>query len=200
MSQPPPSALLSAAGFTELLDCTQQLVYRFMLHLLGNDEDARDGVQEVFVDAWRAVQRVTPPFTSDGSQADMRRWLLHTAYQRSVSVLRHRQVLAWESLDADVDAEVLLPPGTAAFEDLIAQGDEWRAILGSLDPQDAACLVLKVLQGYTCVELAQIFGISPDATRKRLSRATQRLRLAYVAHQGRQGASSPAAGKERRDV
>jgi RNA polymerase sigma-70 factor, ECF subfamily len=197
MSQPPPAVPLPAATFAELLDHTQLLVYRFMRHLLGNDEDARDGVQEVFVAAWRAAQRLAPPFTSDGSPADMRRWLLHTAYQRAVSDLRHRRVLAWESLDVDVDEEAVATPSGPPFEDVIAQGDEWRGLLGSLDPQDAACLVLKVLHGYSCVEMAQIFGISPDATRQRLSRATQRLRLAYVA---RPVASSPSPGKERRNV
>src|SRR5690242_15256858 len=108
MSQPP--APLPGSRFAELLDSTQLLVYRFMRHMLGNDEDARDGTQEVFVDAWRAVQRSAPPFTSGGSQADMRRWLLHTAYQRAASILRHRRVLAWESLDDDVDEEVLAQP------------------------------------------------------------------------------------------
>lgn len=201
MAQPP--VPLPAAQFAELLDSTQVLVYRFMRHLLGNDEDARDGAQEVFVDAWRAAQRMAPPFTGDGNSDDVRRWLLHTAYQRAASVLRHRHVLAWESLDADVDEEQLPHPGTPAFEDLIAAGDEWRGILGRLDPQDAAVLVLKVLQGYNSVELAQVFGMSPDAVRKRLSRATQRLRLAYFARherQGPQGASSPVRGKEVRDA
>jgi RNA polymerase sigma-70 factor (ECF subfamily) len=198
MIQPP--APLSASRFAEVLECTQQLVYRFMRQMLGSDEDARDGVQEVFVDAWRAAQRLAPPFTHDGSLEDMRRWLLHTAYQRTVSILRRRRVLAWESLDVAMVAmeeEALLPGSTAPFEDLIVQGDEWREILGNLEPQEAACLILKVLQGYSCVQLAEIFGISPEAARKRLSRATQRLRVAYFA---RQAPLSPRAGKECRDA
>jgi DNA-directed RNA polymerase specialized sigma24 family protein len=37
------------------------------------------------------------------------------------------------------------------------------------------------VHGFTCGEIAQIVGIAPEAAKKRLARAKQRLRAAYFA-------------------
>src|SRR6185437_8532462 len=105
----------------------------------------------------------------------------HAAYCRAVSSLRHRGVITWESLDAPV------PPQPAEhcqspFENRIVDADVVRAALAELESTDATCLMLSVVQGFTSVEIAQIFDITPDAARKRLSRAMQRLRAAYFSH------------------
>ncbi len=50
-------------------------------------------------------------------------------------------------------------------------------------PQDAACLLLSVVQGFTAAEIAQIIDIAPEAAKKRITRAKQRLRAAYFAQE-----------------
>jgi RNA polymerase sigma-70 factor (ECF subfamily) len=196
MSERSSSDPLPASAFAELLDRTQSLIYCFICRLLGNHEDARDGTQDVFVDAWRAAQRHAPPFTASGSETEMRRWLWHAAYQRAISILRRRRVIDWQSLDAEDQDDVLWADGAIPFEEQIAAGDEVAALLARLEPQDAACLILKVLNGYSAIEMAQILDITPEAARKRLSRATQRLRTVYFA---RQAVVAPGAREGRTD-
>jgi RNA polymerase sigma factor (sigma-70 family) len=69
------------------------------------------------------------------------------------------------------------------FEDHVAEAALLRAVLQSLALVDASCLLLSVVEGYTTAEIADLLGISHQASRKRLSRAKQRLRAAYFAQE-----------------
>jgi DNA-directed RNA polymerase specialized sigma24 family protein len=56
-----------------------------------------------------------------------------------------------------------------------------RTALAELAGDDAACLLLNTLYGFTAAEIATILDLSPEAAKKRLSRAKRRLRAAYLA-------------------
>jgi DNA-directed RNA polymerase specialized sigma24 family protein len=60
-----------------------------------------------------------------------------------------------------------------------------QAILAGMPPQDVACLLLNIVQGFTSAEIAQIVDIGPEAAKKRLARAKQRLRAAYFAQEAK---------------
>lgn len=167
--------------FTQLLDQTQWAVYDFARGLVGEAEGAHDIVQDVFVDAWRALQRHAAPFGGERSDAEVRKWLFHVTYCRAVSILRHRRVITWEPLSMDDALGPDLSHEQMALEDRVAEAEVLRAALRSLGPQDAACLLLSVVQGFTSSEIAHIVDISPEAAKKRLTRAKQRLRTAYFA-------------------
>src|SRR5262249_187246 len=87
---------------------------------------------------------------------------------------------------------------TEPFENQIVEGEVLRAALAQLKPEDVACLLLRSIQGFTISEIAQIVGIAPDAARKRIARAVERLRVAYfeqeVEHQ-----QMPESSGERAD-
>jgi RNA polymerase sigma-70 factor (ECF subfamily) len=185
-----PNALLASA-FAALLETSQAALYAFVRHLTGSGEDAHDIVQEVYVDAWRAAQRGNPPFGRQSETAAdagaIRRWLFHAAYCDAISFVRHRQALPWQSLDDTEEGTVLAPIGRAGasvpFEDQFVEGEVLRVALAQLQPDDAACLLLNLVQGFSTAEIAEILGIAPSAARKRLSRAMERLRVAYFAQE-----------------
>lgn len=91
-------------------------------------------------------------------------------------------MIAWESLDAILPPQ-LVDQSESPFENRIVEADVVRDALAQLEPGDAVCLALNIVQGFNSVEIAQIFDITPEATRKRLSRAMQRLRDAYFAQE-----------------
>ena len=167
--------------FTQLLNDAQWAVYDFARGVVGDAEVARDIVQDVFVDAWRALKRHKPPFSDAASDADVRRWLFHVAYCRAVSILRRSRIIAWEPLGEDDALDLNLSHELAPLEDRVAEAEVLREALLSLGPSDAACLLLSAVHGYTSAEIAVIVDISPDAAKKRLSRAKRRLRAAYLA-------------------
>lgn len=189
----PPAFSLSA--FARVVEDHQQGLYAFLRGMVRNDEQARDLVQDTFHSAWRTAQSGTPPFTPAHSGDDIRRWLYHAAYCRGVSALRRLKLIRWESLD--VFGEAGLPAMRSSFEEQIAEGEALRAALARLSPQDAACLLLRVVQGFSAAEVAQIVGASVDVVTKRLSRAKQRLRAAYL-DSGAEPAAEPVEERTRR--
>ncbi len=182
-------APLRASAFAELLRTTQSAVYAFVRRLVGSSDDAHDVVQDVYVQAWRVARRGSPPFACDTSAPDkldlagMRRWLFNVAYRQAITLLRHRRLIPWESLEGEDEELVALAPvgyrAAEPFEDQVVEGAVLQAALARLKPDDAACLLLDIVQGFSTAEIAQILGIAPDAARKRLSRALERLRVAY---------------------
>lgn len=176
--------------FTKLLDSVHARLVGFARGLLGQEEDARDVVQDVVVDAWHLARRHSPPFAPPLDEAAIRRWLFHAAYWKAVSARRRRGTVVWESLDAtqqvgrlDVGVAGVGDKAADGFEQRIVESEVLRVAMMSLEAEEAACLLLHVVQGYTSVEIGHTLQIAPDAARKRLSRAMQRLRAAYFAQE-----------------
>jgi RNA polymerase sigma factor (sigma-70 family) len=185
----------------ELLDRVHARLIGFARGLLGEEEDARDVVQDVVVDAWHATRRQTPPFAHPLDEAAIRRWLFHAAYWKAVSARRRPGAVAWESLDAaqesgrfDTGIASVRGVPSGGFEQRIAEAEVLLVALRSLEDEEAACLLLHVVQGYTSVEIGHTLQITSDAVRKRLSRAMGRLRAAYFA-QGVEGQSDLGLGR-----
>jgi RNA polymerase sigma-70 factor (ECF subfamily) len=171
--------------FVELLRETQGPLYGFVRGMVGDHEQARDVVQDVYVDAWRAARSGAPPFKQDSDAHAVRRWLFVVAYRTAASVMRHRRRITWETLDVHEppDSDHFYEP--VVFEGQVAEGDVLQRILAGMAPQDVACLLLNIVQGFTSAEIAQIVDIAPEAAKKRLSRAKQRLRAAYFAQEAK---------------
>jgi len=72
--------LLSESAFAGLVDRAQWPLYSFVRGMIADDQTARDLVQDVFCAAWHAAQRLAAPFTEDGDEEEMRRWLFHAGY------------------------------------------------------------------------------------------------------------------------
>jgi RNA polymerase sigma-70 factor (ECF subfamily) len=203
------AAPLSLAAFSAVVDQWQAALFGFLHGLLGDAEQARDLTQDAFHDAWRATQALAPPWSSAHDDDERRRWLFHAAYCRAISHLRRRKVIYWASLDwAGValreddsfghsfdESDALTVAGS--FEQRVVEAEALRAALARLRPDDAACLLLRVAQGFSAAEVAAMLGITTDAVAQRLSRARRRLRAIYLAQNPSDGADAGRnAGRE----
>lgn len=179
---------LSLDAFTAIAHRYTQPLHMFLCGLVHDPELARDLLQDTFIAAWSAAQQGTPPLVADGDEAGMRRWLYRVAYRRAVDVLRRRRLIRWESLHALLDRDDLPEDITSySFEELVAENETMQRALATLSPEDIACLLLMVVQGFTAQEAAAIIGSSAVAMGKRIGRAKRRLLSAYLA----QDASAP---------
>ena len=62
-----------------------------------------------------------------------------------------------------------------------------QAALSQLKPGYAVCLTLRLVEGFSTEETAEILNTTPEAVRMRLCRARQMFKRAYAAAEGGQG-------------
>lgn len=175
-------ALLPQAAFVALVDRHQARLHAFVQGVVGQPEQAHDLVQDTFYQAWCAAQSATLPFVAEATDDERVRWLWRAAYHNAISALRRHRLIRWESLDDISEPPAQGDPGRLTFEDLVVESDALGAALAELPPPDVACLILRIVQGFSAAEVGQIVGATPEVVTKRLSRARQRLRAAYQHH------------------
>ena len=178
-SQHQGAARLSQEAFTAMVDHHQQRLLIFLRGLVGQPEQAFDLVQDTFYEAWQATQKSEPPFTADTADEVRYHWLFRAAYHNALSALRRKRLIQWEPLEAVPELPDPQHLRAWSFEEQVVEGDALLAALAQLPPQDVACLLLRVVQGFSATEVGAIVGTSADNVNKRLSRAKQRLRTVY---------------------
>jgi RNA polymerase sigma-70 factor (ECF subfamily) len=183
MREPPMPVYLTPETFAELVGPLQGPLCGFARGMVGAMEQARDIVQDVLVDAWRTARRGTPPFSISPDPGEMRRWLFHAVFWRAARLSRHDRLLAWEPLETVELSAAMFTRDVPRFEDTVVEGEVLRAALARLSPRDAATIMLNVVHGFTAAEIAIIVGSTHEATKRRLSRAKERLRVAYFAQE-----------------
>jgi RNA polymerase sigma-70 factor, ECF subfamily len=160
-----------------LLASQQRAAYNTAYRLLGNEADARDAVQDGFVQAVRAVRHGTArPRSTDRFAA----WLRRVVANAALAQLRRRP--SFRAVPADEVAAPLPTPEHAdpawVAERREARGDILRALLTLPDAQRVA-LTLRESEGLPAVEIADLLGVSPNAVHMLLFRARRGFRAAY---------------------
>jgi RNA polymerase sigma-70 factor (ECF subfamily) len=139
-----------------------QLAYSF----LHDWAEAEDAVQDACVNAWRAIGRLRPGTTS------LRAWFLTIVANQARSRRRGR----WWSLVRQAD------PAAASTDADLAETVPLRADLEAamrrLSRQQRTILMLHFYLDLPLDEVGRILGLSTEATKSRLYRATRSLRPA----------------------
>ncbi len=153
--------LIDDASFTAMVEAWAPHLYRTAAWLGADRATAEDLVQETLLRAWNARSSLR-----DGASA--RAWL--------VTILRRESARRFERLQP--------PPGTVDPDDL-AFGDPAcptvevlavRAAVAALEPMYREPLVLQVVWGMSCAEIAEAMEITPAAVTTRLFRAREQVR------------------------
>jgi RNA polymerase sigma-70 factor (ECF subfamily) len=184
----PIESLLSEDDFACIVDRYQRQLYAYLAGLTGQPEQAFDLVQETFYDAWDSARKGKPPLIVGATDGDIRRWLYRAATNNALSMLRHYRLIRWEPLENYL---AMRADRGLSFEDHVAENDILQSALARLSPEDAACLLLRVVHGFSARlllrvvhgfsarETGQILNASAETINTRLARAKQRLRAAY---------------------
>ncbi len=139
-------------------------LYRFAFWLCRDRHVAEDLVQEACVRAWKSWQELR-----DLAQA--KAWLMTIV--RNEHARHHSRKRNETNLD-EVDENQL--PSMPSFEGRL----ETAQVLARLPETYREPLLLQVLGGFTCAEIAGILGTSEGAIMTRLTRARQALRQQYA--------------------
>ena len=190
-----PAPPLSPTEFTALVNRYQRPIFGFVYGLVRNSEQAHDLTQDTFYETWRVASQQKPPFTGEDPPEAIKAWLFQVAYHRAISALRRHRLLFFESFEARGEHHPDYPDSSGSFESDIAEREVLHAALASLSPVDVACLMLRVVQGFSAAEAGAILGASPATIHKQLFRAKERLRKAYLAQE-----EQPQTARRRKDT
>lgn len=138
-------------------------LFRYALWLCGREALARDLVQETFLRAWRALDSLQ-------DEGAAKSWLI-TILRREYARTFERKVPGFTELDT-----VELPDTTGAGPDEQAELDLLRQGMAALPPLYREPLLLQIVMGYSCDEIATELGISKSAVMTQLFRAREQLK------------------------
>jgi RNA polymerase sigma-70 factor (ECF subfamily) len=173
------------AAFETLVRAYTPRLLAVARRMLGNDEDARDAVQDGFLNAFRAIDRFE-------GQSKLSTWLHRIVVNASLMKLRTRRRKPEESLEPLLPAFVEDGHHAEQFSawsepaDKLAEraeiGETVREAIRSLPESYREVLVLRDIEELNTEETARALGISPNAVKIRLHRARQALRTVLDQH------------------
>ena len=169
----------SSAAFVELRRIYSDRIYRSVLSITKNCEDAEDAVQEAFLRAYVALH-------SFEGRSSFYSWLTRIAINSALMVLRKRRARLEVSFDQanemrdDISAVEFKDMGPDP-EHISAKRQCYAHVLkamGRLQPRLREVIELRMRHDLSVKEIAQKLKISEPAVKSRLLRARMRLTAA----------------------
>jgi RNA polymerase sigma-70 factor (ECF subfamily) len=157
-------------AFDELVRATYTDVYALAYRLTGNEEDARDVVQEAYLRAYKGLKR----FRGD---AQFSTWMYRITANCASTAMTKGKKHRHTELEAEAqlaDARPEHDPEAAGDAELLRT--RLNAALEELPPRLRAVVVLRDMYDLPHQAIADELGISEAAAKVRLHRARRRLR------------------------
>jgi RNA polymerase sigma factor (sigma-70 family) len=163
----------NAGAFETIVDRYQGRLLGFCRQMLGSTEDAEDVLQEVFVNAYRAM-------LADEREINLRPWLYRIARNRCLNHLRKPTADAQESMDMVPVVEA------ASTAEMVSNREEFRQLLsdvGKLPETQRSALLLREMDAMSYEEIAAAMETSVPSVKSLLVRARISLAEASQARQ-----------------
>jgi RNA polymerase sigma factor (sigma-70 family) len=148
-------------AFEAIVDRYQGRLLGFCRQMLGSTEDAEDVLQEVFVNAYRAM-------LADEREINLRPWLYRIARNRCLNYLRKPKADAQESMDMVPEVEA------ASTAERVHNREEFRQILSDvnkLPETQRAALLLREMDALSYEEIAAAMDTTVPSVKSLLVRA-----------------------------
>jgi len=167
-------------AFAELVRTYQDRIVNMIYRMLHNYDDSVEAAQEVFLKAFRAIDRFE-------GKSQIYTWLCRIAMNTATSIRRSKRRRTEEamiSLDAPVrghDEPISREfagtgPGPAENAERREMGKAVHAAIERLEDDFKAVVVLKDIEGFGYEEISEILSIPRGTVKSRLHRARHMLR------------------------
>jgi RNA polymerase sigma factor (sigma-70 family) len=154
-------------AFGRLYDIHIDRVYRHIHYRVGNQQDAEDLTQQVFLKAWQSIPRykeTASPFIA---------WLMTISHNLVVDFYRTRKDKAY--VEAEILADGPASSPEQAAETSLEQQRLRRAIL-RLGSDEQQVVILRFMEGFQFAEIASVLKKKEGNVRVILHRALVKLR------------------------
>lgn len=183
-----------ARAIETLLEKHQDRVYRYGLRMCGNEDDARDVLQETLIAAYKNL-------ASFRGDSRLSTWLYQIARSFCLKQRRRREgePAQHDSLD---DEQARVMPAEESASDVRTHARQVseviQAAIGTLPEDHREALVLRDVEGLSAEEAALVAGVEVGALKSRLHRARMALkqRLAAVLETQDSGIECPELAHE----
>jgi len=178
----------SEAAFAYLLAVYQNPVFNLIAHILGNDADAADVLQDVFMNVFKGVRQ----FHGDSS---LKTWIyrieVHEASNHRRSWLRRRlrEVFSLDGGSPGMAVSPVEPQGSGDTPyQMLEQSERQelvkRAVASLAEPYKTV-VVLREIEDMTYEDIAVLLGIAEGTVKSRLMRGRELLRRKLAGVLGR---------------
>lgn len=160
-------ASLDAGAWRQLFEENYQRVYTYAYLRTGNTADADDVAAKVFVEAVQGIRH----FRFQG--VPVAEWLSRIAHNETVDLLKRRRRDQTASLDHPEAASAMV------VRDAVGLSDEWQDLsraIGRLKQAHRDVLLLRLVEGRTVRETADLLGKSEAVVKMTQARALKALR------------------------
>ena len=151
----------NSGAFDTIVDRYQARLLGFCRQMIGSTEDAEDVLQEVFVNAYKAMM-------ADNREINLRPWLYRIARNRSLNHLRKPRAVAQESMDMVPMVEA------ASTAEKVHNREEFRQLLQDvtkLPETQRAALLLREIDALSYEEIAEAMDTTVPSVKSLLVRA-----------------------------
>ena len=171
-----------AAAFEQIMIHSQQRVLAITWRILGNEADARDASQEVFLRVYKYLKRFDP-------EQDFFAWLYGITINvcRDIAKKRQRHQARFTSLTETGEA-FAVGSDQRGVEEIVQRSQERDLIataLTALSYKERVAVVLRDIEGLSTDEVARILKSSATTVRSQISSARKKLRISCRQQMGR---------------
>jgi RNA polymerase sigma-70 factor (ECF subfamily) len=165
---------VDVAGFERWMAAEQKRIYLLCLRLLGAGDDADSATQDVFLKAYRALER--------GEITQPAKWLTRVAVNTCLDRLRSRRWKFWRRRAGPLDEETVLalvPATGPSPEDALHAREialRLAAALDRLSPRQRSIFVLRHDEDRGLEEIGAILGLDVGTVKAHMARAVKKLR------------------------
>ena len=155
------------SAFQELYDTYRERVYRTSLRILGNYHDAEDGMHDAFVKIYENLKNFR-------KESRLSTWIYRITV--NIALAKRKQVKkllflsAPEELSSRAVATPDVPETESEFKRILLQ-----EALNRLRPKLKTCFVLRVIEGLSYEEIAEILKIPVGTVRSRLNSGWEKI-------------------------
>lgn len=177
-----PSVLIERAvagdtvAFEEIMKHCEQRVMQMTWRMLGNEADARDATQEVFLRVYKYLGRFKQdqPFFA---------WVYQITINvcRDISRKRQKYSTQFPSIEVDVnEAASVITDHQANAEETLIRAQERQLIrkaIATLPEKERAAILLRDLEGLRTDEVARIMRSTSTTVRSQISSARKKIKV-----------------------